>query len=567
LWEAGLLAFLTVILLVQISDNDIWYHLSIGREIFNSSTIPGHEFLVFPNADKPGSYHEWGFGLLHFLAYHFSGYWGMSIVNALMASLTLFLLYKAAGADKGEEPWFFVAILLIVVWTEWRFIYRPEMVLYLVLAAEILLLERFLPNRDWKWLVPIPLMAFVLNQAHPSVIFVVAILGGYALQILWESRRNLRSARAPLTWMSLAGAGAVLLGVVNPYGMDQVILPFKFLAAGRATMFIEEFQNIHVAGYHWSYFSLLVVSVLGLAVSRNRRLVDWLFFIVFAVFAFRYVRNIALFALVMYVPMARGWADGVRRLVSKLKERGVDVKDRSLGVAAWSCALLALLAVLFTPVVIRPWGAGPVPTMFPETAAAAIKEIKPPGRIFNYYDMGGFLGWALGGQYQVFIDGRHYDANRALSVHNAVINGRPGWQRPLEQYDVNTIAVQATFKNSGGLLPIIDILANDPEWSLVARGERALLFMRKEIAHDLPQRFRLNKSEVWEQVIIEADYVLGYFPFSPGALMSRAEALLALGHESLAIREFESYLRMVPGDVETAERLRKLKDNSDSESG
>jgi len=439
------------------------------------------------------------------------------------------------------------------------------MVLYLAMAAETLLLERFLTHRHWKWLLPIPFLGFVLNQAHPSLIFMIVILGGYALQILWESRKAISAVTSPFAWMVLAGAATILLGALNPYGIEQIILPFKFLAAGRATITIEEFQNVLIAGYHWSYFSLLISSGLALVLAKNKRLVDVLFYLVFALLAFRYVRNIGLFALVMYVPLARGLSDTAARLTTWLGKVYPNFKEWWFQATAWTFALGALAAVLLTPIVLLPWGAGPSPMMFPETAVAAIKQIKPSGRIFNFYDLGGYLGWMLDGEYQVFIDGRHYDANRALSVHHAVLSGRPGWHIPLERYSVNTIVIQGTFKQTGMMIPVVALLAEDPEWSLVSRGERALVFMRKNIASELPPKFRLNKREVWQQVLAEANYVLENVPSSQWAYLARGEALLNLGHRQLAIREFETYLDMAPGDADLEERLSSLRIESKTE--
>ena len=558
-WESSLLILLTVLLLVQIADPDIWFHLSIGREVLGSMSIPENEFLVYPNADKPGSFHEWGFGLIHYLAHQAGGYWGMSALNALMAALTLYFLYRAARPSRGQEPYFFIALMATVVWMDSRLIYRPEMVLYLALALELFLLEAYLRDRNPKWLLPVPLVGFLLSQAHPSVIFMIAVLGAYLLQVGWELRGELRSALRPAAALGLTVVATLALAAVNPYGIGQIILPFDFLAAKRVTVLIEEFENVLRAGLHWKYFCLAGSAGVALLLARKKRPVDWLFYLVFGYLAFSYVRNIALFALLMYVPLARGIADGVDRFVGVLRRSYRGLRQVWVSSAAWLAALAALLMLLYTPVILRPWGAGPMAGMFPVTAVSVVKEVRPPGRLFNFYDIGGYLGWALRDDYQVFIDGRHYAANRALSVYRAVTTGRQGWQKALDQYGVNFMILQGTYKTSGQLVPIVGILADDPDWTLAARGERALLFIRTSIASGMPGRFRLDKREVWHQVMAEANYVLKHIPSSPLAFLSRGEALLALGRRDLAIRDFETYAGMVPEDPNIRERIRVLK--------
>ena len=192
--EILLFSFLLILLLGQILDPDIWFHLSIGREIFNTQAIPQEEFLVYPNAGKPGSFHEWGFGLMHYVTYLHGGYWGMSLLNSLMASLTLVFLYKAARPTRSQEAVFVIVLIAVLSWMQFRLAYRPEMVLYLALAIEFMLLERFLETRNRRYLMPIPIMGFLLSQAHPSALFLVLILGIYAIQLIWDSKKDFRLA-------------------------------------------------------------------------------------------------------------------------------------------------------------------------------------------------------------------------------------------------------------------------------------------------------------------------------------------------------------------------------------
>jgi hypothetical protein len=546
---------------IQIADLDIWFHLSIGREVVSNLSIPAYEFLVYPNAGNPGAFHEWGYGVLNYLSYQLAGFWGISILNALLGSTTLLFLYLAGRPARGDEPWHFIALLAVFACMEFRFVYRPEMILYLFLGIEIFLLERYLSDRHWKWLLPIPIAGFVLSQAHPSVIFMVAVLGAYLLQLLWEMRRNLRAALPAAGWFGFTTVITILLAAINPYGFEQVYLPFEFLGEGRVTRTVDEFRNVLQAGSYWTYFYLILTVAAGIAliVARNRRPLDWLLYVVFGYLAFAYVRNIGLFALMMCVPLSRGLADGAHRVLDLLQLSFPGISNRGAIFAAWAAAIVSLLIVLFTPVVVRPWGAGPAPMAFPETAVKVIKEVKPPGRIFNLYDLGGYLGWALDGEYQVFIDGRHYAANKALSVHYAVISGRQGWQRVLDRYDVSMIVTQGTFRVAGQLVPLVGILADDPGWVLAARGERALLFIRQEVAAALPARYQLGKEQVWQQVLLEANGVLERTPSSPMAYLARGEALLGLGQRELAIREFEMYLAMAPNDLDAAVRLQKLR--------
>jgi hypothetical protein len=556
--EATGFVLLVVALLRMINDPDIWYHLSIGREIFNTLGIPEHEFLVYPNAGQPGAYHEWGFGLLHFLSYRFAGFWGMSIVNAFIPALAFLFLHKAVQIKPGQvNPWHLIALAVVIWSVQHRLVYRPEMVLYLALAIEIFVMERFLANRKPQRLFVIPLTGFVLSQAHPSVIFMIALLGAYTLQLVWDCRSGEKWPWREVGWMVTMSVATLLAASINPYGFQQVLLPFHFVAAERVTIGIAEFRTVFAAGAYWQYFGLIAVCVIALSAARTKRPMDWLLFGVFAFLAFRYVRNIALLALIMYIPLARGLADAAQRFLEVIQTKGGQFPalfNSASRVAAFTALVIALAAPA-TPIY---WGAGPPPRLFPETAAEAVRDINAPGEIFNFYDIGGYLGWALDGRYKVFIDGRHYSANRALSVYRAVNSVRPGWRRALEKYGVNTIVTPGTNTVDASLIPLVRELADDDAWILAARGERAMLFLRKSATDDLPDQYQLDKRDVWKQVSDEAAYKIDRHPQSAPAYLSLGEAHVNLGERELGLLSYRHYLELVPDDEDVRARLVQL---------
>jgi cytochrome c-type biogenesis protein CcmH/NrfG len=192
-------------------------------------------------------------------------------------------------------------------------------------------------------------------------------------------------------------------------------------------------------------------------------------------------------------------------------------------------------------------------------------DIHPPGRLYNHYDIGGYLGWALRDEYQVFVDGRNFEANRALSAYRAISTGRQGWQRALDQYGVNAIITQATYAATAALIPLVGHLANDPDWQLAARGERGMLFLRRGSVPDLPAHYRLDKREVWAQVRMEAEFFLSFNPNLAPAYISLGEAWLGLGRPDQALQAFRTYLRLNPDDHASAAKVAEIEARLDQQ--
>ena len=138
-------------------------------------------------------------------------------------------------------------------------------------------------------------------------------------------------------------------------------------------------------------------------------------------------------------------------------------------------ALLASAALLKWWVVTDPeFIAESEKSVFPVGAAAWINSNDPPGKLFNDYDWGGYLGWTAR-DYPIFVDGRtdlYHD--EILLEYLQVIQAAPGWEDILTAYQVNTIIVKTDSSLSREIL-------TEGDWRLVYQDELADVFIRTEI--------------------------------------------------------------------------------------
>ena len=80
--------------------------------------------------------------------------------------------------------------------------------------------------------------------------------------------------------------------------------------------------------------------------------------------------------------------------------------------------------------------------IFPVGAVYYLKEEKPPGRLFNAYNWGGYLTWRLP-EYQVFVDGRtDLFGDEIILEWLKIVNADDMWQKSLEDWKINTILVE-----------------------------------------------------------------------------------------------------------------------------
>ena len=170
-------------------------------------------------------------------------------------------------------------------------------------------------------------------------------------------------------------------------------------------------------------------------------------------------------------------------------------------------------------------------------AAEFLRRNPVPGKMFNFFDIGGFLDWQLYPGALTFIDGRTYN-QQVFMEHQSVTGGMPGWERIVDKYGITYIVLK-TMDSSGMILPIVPILANDPNWALVFSDGLFVIFVRNtpELrgyikAHEIPKGIlpRHIIQEAYHYTFLGVSPVVAYQTMSNMYLMmgDRQEAIESL---------------------------------------
>jgi hypothetical protein len=153
------------------------------------------------------------------------------------------------------------------------------------------------------------------------------------------------------------------------------------------------------------------------------------------------------------------------------------------------------------------FGVGITEHKFSFRAGEFLRSNPVPGKMFNFFDIGGFLDWQLYPQALTFIDGRAYN-RQVFMEHQTVTGAMQGWEEILQRYGVTYIVTKA-MDSSGMVLPLIPALANDPKWTLVFSDGLFVIFVR-----NLPElqgyikKHAIPKSVLPQHIISESYHYL-----------------------------------------------------------
>jgi len=462
------------------ADSDMWWHLGAGRTIVTTGRIPYADEFSLTVRGKPWTDVYWLAQVGLYQARVMGGDAALALlVAALVIIAFIFVYWQTEGHPLLRA---FVVVLAAttssVIWSP-----RPQMLSFALLGGTgyvVYLLKWRQVNRLW---VLIPLFVLWAN-----------VHGGYALGLMLigsviagETLNRLTGrADAPevMTWKEiglLMGVGLLcgLALLVNPYTFGAWTLPFRTVGIKALQGFIQEwaspdFHNLYEQPVLWLLFALL-----ALAGFSDRRW-DWSDLIVVAVFgysAFLARRNIAPFALVVAPILSRQAQPILEAVLARVKLPSTiseDVNPALSRLLNWSVLILVVLAMLVK------CGVALSPQMIdkaqqqtaPVRAVEWLKQNRLTGPMYNSYNWGGYLLWALP-QEPVFVDGRTdlYD-DEFLREYFKVMFIRPGWQEALDKYSVRlALTERESF--------LATLLATQSDWRLAYRDDQAAIYTRE----------------------------------------------------------------------------------------
>jgi hypothetical protein len=475
-----LLEFLVPILVFIIltrtpQDADMWWHLRAGQDMWQSKSILLTDTFSYTRAGQPWVNAFWISEIIFYLLYRLGGFFSLTVLVALTGAVTFYFLSRRMEGNKFVNA--FVIILATVtaapIWSP-----RPQIFSFLILA----LLDGWLLNHIQKnnkaslWIL-IPIFAFWAN-IHGGWIWGFLLLAAY---IVGTALNNLSKENrfAPASWKFLLhlifwSLAACLAIGLNPNGISIWRLPFT---TANVSMQIQEwaspdFHQMEFQPLLWMLFLLIIAAVLA------KPKTNWtsLFKIIgFAYLTFVSERNIALFAIVAAPTLAEWTNSAIENIKADLSIHRDNEASPLLSEKINIIFNTALLVVIGLTALGRAYLVSipaEVNKNVPVGAVEWLKENQVSGHLFNSYNWGGYLVWALP-QFPVFIDGRaDLYGNELINDWWNVVDGTPQGFALLDQWKVQTILLEPTW-------PIIKLLPSSG-WQEVYRDNLAVIFVREK---------------------------------------------------------------------------------------
>ena len=490
----GLVIFVVGLALRPMEETNLFFRLAVGDQIVRTGELPRRNLFSFTYPEHPDEDSAWLFDAGASLLHGAGGFAAIVVAKALVLALTFALAFRLCRR-RGAGP--IAAALALagaaLVMSE-RLVERPHVFSFAGEVAVLLLLGA--AERRPSALAFIPLVAAVWANLHAGVFVAPLLLGAAACGLALERRRPAASgAGLPSSWAVLlaavAAAGAMLL---TPVGTGLL----RYLAFHRDIYAIHPVDEFRPPS--WDADAPLLVFVLvtaaGVAATPvRRRWRNLLPALVLALLAFRTIRFGADLALVGAPLLAQALTALAARspmLVPKgLRARGAPGVALGLGLAAvLPRAVRARAGEPFLDV-------GLARAALPLRAIAFVEENGLRERMYNDFELGGYLAWQGFPRHRVFVDPRLPAYPRAF--HALLGRGnltRAEWDAALERHGVDSALLAWAGVNRR-------VAWWDPaRWALVFREDDARVFVRRLprwqaliAAHEVPATFSFTEAK------------------------------------------------------------------------
>ncbi len=486
----GIVAF---VLATPVEEYDFFWHLASGRWIWENGGLPTQDPFSYtagePDARDTSVLHGyWLAQLIYYLLWSLAGPKGIVLLRVGILTATAHLIYRSLRSRGVALGWSALVVVPFLVDVRLRLFIgdRPQHWTFLFVAMLLYLLETLRHRERLRvgvLTVGLPLMMIAWANLHRGFVLGNVIIALYCIGLVVDTIRSGQKVSTVMPFLGLCGV-AVIGSFLNPSSAVAALTMLDNPTTLYDSAPIEDrpLGDMLALGWRpWGYFAACALGVTSILACFRRYSIAHLLILAFlfciSLVKIRFVIFFVLAAVQFCVPYLSERLNGLSR--SAIVRGGV------LGTAVLACAMLVIVSL----------GRGHIINVgfvdhspYPPEAVRFINEHRPPQRLLNPYEWGGYLMVYLP-DYEVYIDGRGMRGNddrmileydSLLGASGFLVRGEPEWKYTLKTNGISTVLMHRHNTVNGESIPLNEALRQDPEWNLEFEDDRSFVFVREE---------------------------------------------------------------------------------------
>ena len=449
-----------------VTDPDIWWHLRTGEWILAHHAAPRVDLYSAELAGRPWLAYSWLFELVVVRMFHWLGLVGIvAYTSALVLAITAAMFHMV----RRLECDFTLAVLLsFAACFSMGHLYTPRpwlfSILFFILELDILMQARRTGRvRELLWL---PAIFALWANIHIQFVDGLAVLGLAAADALIESwgPADETKPRPRPAWMGGALSASLLATLANPFGWRIYQAAYELATQGGALNKITEMLAMPFRDlFDFLILIFAMASAAALAWRRQFVLFDTALLGFAAVLAFRSQRDVWVMATVAAAILAP--------TIARREKAAIRLPRFATAVAALAAGMVVLAgfrALHENHAKLQTQLAKTMPVQAVETVRAKGYG----GPLFNDYNWGGYLIWAL--RMPVSIDGRAaFYGDQRIDRSIDTWSAQPDWASDAQLTKAGLVIGPAK-------AALNQVLRMDPRFQVVYEDKVAVVFVRRK---------------------------------------------------------------------------------------
>lgn len=442
---------------------DLWGHLAYGRWIVDHRALPDTEPLMPLSRGVPMVDSAWLSQVVGHLAMEHLGVFGLRLLytGSIIASLALLSLTLYRRTESLLAACLSLAVFGGVSYQIF-WVARPQLAGLVCFVITLLIATRAVWPR-WAW-GAIPVLFALWANLHGSFVMGLVLLAtlcvGRAVDV-WQRTRSISKALADggFRRLLIATEVAAAATLINPYGLGLHLEVLTFAKNPNLASLLE-WDPLTLRDYPGKAMAVVVLAMAWMYRATLRRIGagELLVLLGLGLWSLWTAR-----VIVWWAPVAAYYA-ALHIAAIRQARRAAPPQSHPAGIWTVVGAAMALMTFLVTPSGLAATQAfkmslgvpvaqvdpkvadavfrRAVSPMTPILAANFLKEHPPKGQIFNTYEYGDYLEWAVPGL-QVFVTSHIHLVPAEVWEHYVDISNASGdWKRHLDVYGVNCLVLE-----------------------------------------------------------------------------------------------------------------------------
>lgn len=403
--------FLYGMALIKNPDADMYWMLSVGRDIVKNRHIPSYNTLIYTQGYKV-IIQQWLLAVINYTVVRFLGMEALTYMALLLYIVCLFLVYRLVCLYTDSLPAKTITLILCGLSLLGNLSTRPAILTCSILLYDQICVKKYKDSGKAKRLLPLPVSALLLVNFHASHFFFFFLL--LMPHLVPDFTKGIHTVRQQIKqngYLAAMSALSLLMGFINPYGYRGVIYLFYSFNSSRLCRFIAELQCPKLLSVNAALTAVAVLLLFAclLKIPAGEWKMDTLYMAAGCIIlSVPYVRNLwfLTFAFIMIIPQTGEVITACRKgkriftlTIKETKKPGCLIAE-AVTSSVITLSVLVIMADLF--LTLHTKEETPMPAAIADYLCEKETD-KENLSLFTTFNSGGYMQWR---GFKTYIDAR-----------------------------------------------------------------------------------------------------------------------------------------------------------------